>query len=201
MNDPIPMSTHAASPGLSTHEQRKATRPLRWWYEMLADRMIAEPQASQSELATHFGRTESTISLIINSDAFKAYYRQRRAEFTEKLDDAIRSKLFKVADTSLDNLLSSLEKKRDSVPIEMLHRTTDMALKNLGYGAQPAANTNVIVAPNVNVAVSVEDLQAAREALRRNQTAIPSPPPLIDVGDVPPDDDPSPSPTPPAVGE
>lgn len=171
MNEPIP---------LSLHEQRKATRPMRWWYESLADFMIAHPSATQSEIAKHFGRNDSTISLIIHSDAFRAYYRQRRNEFAQQLDDEVRGKLFKVAGTSLDNLLLALEKKKDAVPIESLHRTTDMALKNLGYGASPS-NSTVVNSPTVvNVAVSVADLEAAREALRRNQLARPAPP-LVDA--------------------
>lgn len=169
MNEPIPIETGR----------------WRWWYESLADYMIAHPEARQGEMARHFQRTESTISLILNSDTFKAFYRKRRDEHAAKLDEGVRAKLFRVADSSLDNLLLSLEKKKDSVPIDILHRTTDMALKNLGYGTQPAAgsgpgNINTVV----NVAVSLEDLQAAREALRRNQMTQPSPP-LIDAGDAP----------------
>ena len=63
----------------------------------------------------------------------------------------------------------------------MLHRTTDMALKNLGYGADKNPTVNNLGPTVVNVAVSVADLEAAREALRRNQQAHPTPPPLIDA--------------------
>lgn len=171
----------------SSHEAMKASRPMRWWYESLADYMISNPSATQAEIAAHLGRAESTISLVINTDSFKAYFRQRRNVHAEQLDATVRQKLFKVADSSLDHLLTVLDKKRDNIPIEMLQRTADSALKNLGYGVAAPATTNVNVNTNpqtVNVAVSLEDLEAAREALRRNQlstpTAVPS---TVDVGE------------------
>jgi hypothetical protein len=148
---------------------------MRSWYESLADYMIVHPTISNGELARHFGRAESTISTVVNTDSFKMYFRQRRAQHADNLDATVRQKLFKIADQSLDHMLSALEKKRDSVPLETLQRTSDMALKNLGYGAGTAPVTvNVDQRPQtVNVAVSLDDLERAREALRRNQLAPP----------------------------
>lgn len=154
------------------------TRKMRWWYEALADYMITHPSATQGEMAAHFQRHQATISVVINTDAFKAYYRARRAEHAEKLDSAVREKLFRVADSSLDRMLDVLDKKRDSIPLETLHRTADTALKNLGYGASAPNVVNVSAPPTtVNVAVSLDDLERARAALRRNQQA---PPPTIE---------------------
>ena len=155
----------------SARQLRHHARPMKWWYEFLADYMIANPTALQNEIAAHFGRSPATISIIINTDAFKAYLRQRRNTHEAALDAEVRGKLFKVANNSLDLMLHSLEKKRDTIPLEILHRTTDTALKSLGYGAPSPAGTtvNVSTAPTVNVAVSVEDLENARQALRRNQ--------------------------------
>jgi len=159
------------------HDLRKATRKMRNWYESLADYMIVHPTVSQGELAAHFGRAESTISTVVNTDSFKMYFRQRRAQHEATLDATVRDKLFKLADTSLDTMLTVLEKKKDSVPIENLQRMSEMAFKNLGYGPQPTGGVQVNVnsAPpaTVNVAVSVADLERAREALRRQQSALP----------------------------
>src|SRR5882672_1213416 len=149
----------------------------RWWHEALADFILANPTASQKDMAAHFGKSVGTINFIVNTDSFKAYYRQRRAAFEESLDSNIRNKLMKLADSSIDQMLATLEKKRDSVPMEILHRTSDMALRNLGYGAPPAPQTIINNQPShVNVAVSVEDLERAREALRRQQLG----PPVIE---------------------
>jgi len=149
----------------------------RWWHEALADFILTNPTASQKDMAAHFGKSVGTINFIVNTDSFKAYYRQRRAAFEESLDSNIRNKLMKLADSSIDQMLATLEKKRDSVPMEILHRTSDMALRNLGYGAPPAPQTIINNQPShVNVAVSVEDLERAREALRRQQLG-----PVVDV--------------------
>lgn len=180
MNAPTPPRPTAeslvAAAGGSIHDFRKATRKMRWWYESLADYMIANPTASQNDIASYFQRNPATISTVINTDAFKAYFRQRRAQHAETLDTAVRAKLFKLADSSLDHMLAALEKKRDSVPLETLQRTSDMALKNLGYGAGAPSGVTVNVdqkgPQTVNVAVSLDDLTRAREALRRNQLRV-----------------------------
>jgi hypothetical protein len=149
---------------------------MRWWYESLADYMIANPSASQNDIAAYFQRNPATISTVINTDAFKAYFRQRRAQHAEGLDTAVRAKLFSLANASLDHMLAALEKKRDSVPLETLQRTSDMALKNLGYGVGTSSGVTVNVdqkgPQTVNVAVSLDDLTRAREALRRNQMRV-----------------------------
>jgi CHAD domain len=181
MNAPAPTRpTHeaqVAAGGGSIHDFRKATRKMRSWYESLADYMIVHPTISNAELARHFGRAESTISTVVNTDSFKMYFRNRRAQHESTLDATVRQKLFKIADASLDHMLAALEKKRDNVPLETLQRTSDMALKNLGYGAAAPSGVTVNVdqrAPQtVNVAVSLDDLERAREALRRNQLAPP----------------------------
>jgi len=163
-----------AASGGSIHEFRKTTRKMRNWYEALADYMIVHPTATQDEMARHFGRAVATISTVVNTDAFKMYFNKRRTQHADSLDATVRQKLFKLADASLDHMLSALEKKRDTVPLETLQRTSDMALKNLGYGVTPPSGVNVNVntqPATVNVAVSVEDLEKAREALRRNQMA------------------------------
>jgi hypothetical protein len=172
-----------AAAGGSIHDFRKATRKMRWWYESLADFMIANPGATQNEIAAHFQRNPATISTIINTDAFKAYFRQRRTIYAERLDTQVRDKLFAVTNKSLDHILEVLDKKRDTIPLEMLQRTAESSLKSLGYGATPPAGTtvNVNAAPQtVQVAVSLDDLQLAREALRRNQHAV-----VIDQGTPP----------------
>lgn len=157
-----------AATGGSIHSFRKATRKMRWWYESLADYMIANPQATQNDIATYFGRQPCTISTIINTNAFKAYFRQRRAVHADRIDTDVCEKLFKVASNSLDHILTTLDKKRDSIPLEMLQRTAESSLKSLGYGVTPpgGATVNVNTGPQtVHVAVSLDDLEQARAAL------------------------------------
>jgi len=77
-------------------------------------------------------------------------------------------------------MLEVLDKKRDSIPLEMLARVSDSSLKNLGYGSTPPGNAVTVNVgqspPSIHVAVSLSDLEMAREALRRSQA-----PKLVDV--------------------
>lgn len=173
-----------AAAGGSLHDHRKQNRKMRWWYESLADFMIATPNATQNEIAAHFGRATSTISTIVNTDAFKAYMRQRRAAHAETLDASVRSKMLNVVDKSMDLILDRFEKKRDSIPLETIQKTAESALRSLGYGtAGPSTviNNNVGGATIVPVAVSLDDLERARAALRNSQRDAALAPPLIDV--------------------
>jgi len=174
MHLPLPSS----GPGLARIAQ---TRKMRWWYEALADYMLANPTALQNDIAAHFGRSAATISLVINTDAFKAYFRQRRNEFQTSLGETVKTKLMNVADKSLDAILDKLEKKRDTIPLESLQKNTEMTLKALGYGnsngPSVVVNTgstthNSVVVPNVSLA----DLEVARQALRNAQAQSLAPP-------------------------
>lgn len=165
--------------GVPRHLHRKTTRKMRWWYESLADYMVANPHATQNEIAAHFGRAPTTISTIINADSFIAYFRQRRDKQAEFIDAGVRSKMLNIADKSMDLILNNLDKKRDTIPLELLQRVNENALKNLGYGAAaPGPSTVVNVGQGggqlqlVPVPVSIQDLEAARAALRRSQTQV-----------------------------
>ena len=162
-----------------SHSEIKATRRMRWWYEQLADYMMAHPQARQNDIATYFGRSASTISVIINSDAFQNYLRSRRANHTAALDQSVRTKMLDVADKGFDLILDRFEKKKDSIPLDMLVKTTEMVLK----ASQPQSGPSTVVhvgtpQPNVTVAVGLDDLMAAREALRNAQRMTPLPEPV-----------------------
>ncbi len=181
MHLPLP-SDSTAKPGSVA-----ATRKMRWWYEALADFMLANPTALQNDIAAHFGRTASTISIVINTDAFKAYFRQRRAAFQSDLSEGVKQKLMNVADVSLDMMLEKLEKKKDSIPLDMLLKTNESVLKALGYGqtgggsaVQVNVNTN---AATVAPAVTLADLEAARVAFRNSQAAALPPPTSAPAGE------------------
>lgn len=151
----------------------KATRRMRWWYEQLADYMMAHPQARQNDMAAHFGRSASTISTIIHSDSFKNYLRQRRSTYVEALDQSVRAKMLDVADKGFDLILDRFDKKKDTIPLDMLIKTTEMALKGSQPSGGPSTVVNVGGPQNNTVAVSVDlaTLQEAQRALRNSQQA------------------------------
>jgi len=145
----------------------------RWWYEGIADWMIAHPGGRLQDCARDLNKNSSTISMIINSDVFRDYLAKRRAEWRERHDFALTSKTTKVAEAALDCLLVQLEKKKDQVPINTISEIATSALDRLGYSPQktqaPSVQVNVQQnndAKVIHAAVSPEALQEAREALR-----------------------------------
>lgn len=158
----------------STYDEVKATRKMRWWYEALADFMIAHPAARQNDIAAYFKRSPGTISLIINSDAFQAYLRKRRGEYQGALETTVRDKMLNVAEKSFDMILERFEKKRDTIPLETIHKSAELAMKGLGMGIEQRG-PQVVVQQNaagpIPVAVSLDDLQDAQKALRASQMA------------------------------
>lgn len=144
---------------------------------------MVKPTATNVECAKHFGRHESTIQLIRNTDSFKSLLAQRRAEFRENMDVALQQKLTGVAYSALDALCDKLQKKRDTLPIKEL---VDV-VKTVGeFGGGGKSSGGVTIVNNtqshnnfVSVPVGVEDLTAARAALRSHQHSLASQPPLV----------------------
>ena len=142
----------------------------RWWYSAIADKMIANPHATLKEIAASLDKTPTTISYIINSDAYKAYLEVRKAEWRERHDFALLDKTARVAEASLDILLETLEKKRSNIPVESVMRVVESSLDRLGYAPKstngPAVSVhvqqNAVVAPPVDATLLAEARQAMR---------------------------------------
>lgn len=158
---------------------------LRWYYFAIMDWMIANPGKPLRECAAHIGRTPSTLSIIINSDMFKAAFEERKRQFQMQHDLGIIEKTTKVANASLDALLEAVEKKRDKIPIDVLNDIAESSLTRLGYGItpnQPSMQVNVNGQATIIAPVSMQDLEEARMAMRQvqaNKGAVPLPPPPL----------------------
>lgn len=143
-----------------------------WWYDAIADWMIANPDGKLYDCAKELNRGAATISSIINTDMFKAHLAARKAAWTEKHDDALLARTRRLANLGLDILADHLEKKRDAVPMKQLTEVTMSALDRLGYSPAKAPVTNVQVnssgATQVNFpSVTPLQLEEARAALRK----------------------------------
>lgn len=131
------------------------------------DDMIAHPTDTLKVRAGRLNYSVPYLSIIINSDAFKALYEERRRDFTERLQNGISQKTAEAANKALDIVLETLEKKRDKLPFEALSEFTDRTLERLGYGVKPhSATPNVNVNVGVSAQVTPEQLADARKALR-----------------------------------
>jgi hypothetical protein len=165
-----------------------------WYYERIIDLMLANPDVRIQDIAAAVRKAPSTISMIINSDMFKAAYNQRRAQFTQAHDLALLSKTQKLANASLDSILAVIEKKKDTIPLSQLMELNGRAMDRLGYGVPKDGNlggvtvnvggqTNVTLPP----AVTREQLEEARMAVRQTQAMrlLPAPAELPPEADVP----------------
>lgn len=160
----------------------------RWWYHAIADLMISNPELKQHEIAAQLKKNPNTISMIVRTDAFRDVLAKRRQEWEARLDQGLRNRLAKVASSSLDLLIDAIDKKRDSIPIARVQEISMSALDRLGFspdrGPQVSVQTNVQPG-TVQVAVSVDALAEAREAIRiaqqkRLETPEPAAGPLIE---------------------
>lgn len=84
---------------------------MRYRHEAIADMMLAHPAATQNEIAEKLGYTASWLSTVINSDSFKAYYEERRAEWNNELADTAHRKALEVGIKALDKTLEGLDRE------------------------------------------------------------------------------------------
>jgi hypothetical protein len=141
-----------------------------WYYDSIINWMIANPGKPLYECAAAIGRTPATLSVIINSDMFKAALAKRKDEFHTQHDIGLIEKNTKIAHASLDAILDTLTKRGSAIPLDSLKELSDSALTRLGYGMQKQpAESPAAVQVNVVVPVSATDLAEARMALRQVQ--------------------------------
>lgn len=144
---------------------------LRWWYESIADLMLAKPHLTQQEIAAELGKHPNTIGQIIKSDAFQAYFSQRRAAFRAIHDASIVSKTTEIAELGLDLMLEQMKTKRDAIPLARVVAVTESALDRLGFtpkSMQQNVNVNVNNGQQnvTQITVTKEALDEARAAHR-----------------------------------
>lgn len=146
------------------------TNRWRWWYDGIIDWMLSHPGQKLGDCAEYFDKAQSTISLIVNSDAFKMRLAERRSEFEHLHDFAIISKTSEVALKALDVMLDQLEKKRDKIPLKDANEIANTALKRLGYGEKQGPTINIGQGAGATVVqVSRETLEASRKQIRQVQ--------------------------------
>lgn len=148
----------------------KATKPHKWWHEAIVDDMLVYPLDTLESRGKRLNYSPAYLSIIINTDMFKAAYERRRNEFKQNMDTALINKTTQVAAKGLDIMLEVLEQKRTQIPFAALSETVDKTLQRLGYGIQPRGPTVQVTGNNNTVAVlptvTAEQLTQAREALR-----------------------------------
>lgn len=144
----------------------------RWYYDSIADWMIANPGGQLKDCAKHINKHPNTVTSIIRSDLFQEYLAQRKQEWQREHDRAIVQKTTAVAERALDIMLDKMEKQADKIPMQVVAEVATNALDRLGYAPKAAAAVQVNVDNSttsnqvVMVPISPEALEEARDAIR-----------------------------------
>lgn len=148
----------------STYPQIKK---LSWWHESIIDWMLLNPQGRLADAAVHFTVTQAWLSIIVNSDLFRARLTIRRAEMANEVGSTVIEKLSGIAGQALESIAEKIEKEKTKIPLGELRETATMALEALGYGAKSAGPQNANVYNfNGPTHVSRDVLESARQRMR-----------------------------------
>lgn len=102
----------------------------------LMDFMLQRPEASLREMADYFGYSVSWLSIVTNSDVFRAAFAERRVDIESRIAADIPTKLRGIAAQTLDKLAAKVEEIEDPAFIK---ETADMVLHRLGYAPSRSA--------------------------------------------------------------
>ncbi len=114
---------------------------IRYSHDAMIDLIISNPWMHQNELAAYFGYSASWISVVMNTDMFKARLAERRDEVIDPTVKATLEERFKsVIARSLQVLQEKLSKDASAVPDNLALRAAELGAKALGMGgnAPPA---------------------------------------------------------------
>ncbi len=108
-------------------------RKISYTHDALIDQIIANPQASQGQLAALFGYSPAWVSNIMAADAFQARLAERRRELIDPtllatVDERIRGMVIQ----SLDKIQRALE--APACKPEVALRAFELGAKGLGIG-------------------------------------------------------------------
>lgn len=156
---------------MSLAVQKWNPKKVHWWYERLADWMIANPHRPLKDAAGELGCTVSYVYQLKNTDTFEAYWAARSNQHSDAICVPIAEKAKATAEQALDILSRKLTTVGEAASGEFLLDTADKLMKRLGYAAtknQPPTQVNVGV-----TLISAEELQRAKDKMyqRRNPEA------------------------------
>lgn len=104
-------------------------KKVRYTTDAVIDVILTNPSVSQGELAEMFGYTQTWISIIINSDAFKNRLAERKGQLIDpQITASVEERLEALGKASLDRLL---DRVNSSVPLKPLEL---VAMAKLGVG-------------------------------------------------------------------
>lgn len=144
-------------------------------HEAIATWLIANPGATLRDCAAFFGYSAQWISILTNSDLFKAHLAEKQEKVFSTVVAGIDEKLKAVADIGLDKIATQMETSEDP---RFLLEGTKLALTSLGFGNKAAPAAGAINAQNVQqnfYVASRADLEAARGMIANSGGSVSTP--------------------------
>jgi len=141
-------------------------------HDAIADYLIANPEVSLKDVAAVFEVTPTWMSIVVNSDVFRAHMQRKVDGAFEEVIIPLRSKLLGVAHLAVEKLGDAVTKSQDP---DYILAAADKTLHRLGYapskGPDPAAPT-VVNQQNNFYTVDKDMLAEARERMMQRREAI-----------------------------
>lgn len=135
------------------------------------DYMLANPTATQGEIAAAFRLSQSWLSIIMHSEAFKLRYAEKSQETFDTVVIPLREKLLGVAHRAVEKLGQAVDNSQDP---DFILDAANKTLQRLNYGQGPAAPVAPTNQQNNFFMVSPQDLAAARASMDRLREVTPS---------------------------
>lgn len=145
-------------------------------HEHIIDWLLANPgEKNMESLCQQLNVSRPWLSIVMNSDAFRAEYERRREEYNKELGETVVAKMYKAASKALDNVISELDDAEidPRFALDVVDKTTN----RLGFGAKAGATPLV----EVNQHLHVVDSQLLAEARQAMRTTAPAASLTIDV--------------------
>lgn len=119
----------------ATERRRRQVGALRYSHEDCIDRMIMTPGIEQNELAALYGVTTAWMSIVINSDAFRARMAERKAELIDPaLMASLNERYGALAERSVNVLLEKLNQPIEKISDKLALEAAALGAKAVGLG-------------------------------------------------------------------
>jgi hypothetical protein len=104
-----------------------------YWHDAFIEAIVANPLISQGDLARLCGYSESWVSIMVNTDAFKNRLAERKAEISDPiLRASVKERVEAAAKRSLDKLIERMDANAPMKTNELI------AIAKLGVEGAPA---------------------------------------------------------------
>jgi len=135
-------------------------------HEAIIDWLLGNPDVKNLQLlCDQIGVSRSWLSIVMNSDAFRAEYVKRRDEYNQLYAGAVQRKLYDVSLAALDRVAEALQE--EEVDPRFALDAVDKTTNRLGFGPSKGNAPVVQLTQNNIHMVDKGLLENARQAMKK----------------------------------